>query len=219
MKKILISGYYGFGNIGDEAILGAMISEFKKTNNVTDITVLSNNPEQTEEDFNINSVNRSSIVKVIKSILLHHPGLHDGGTDRGGLWSPPSRRRLAAMEPGRLPATGTVGGAALRSSHQYPVQPRDLGLLRRHAAGGAAPSPRTVRVRPRGGHQAGVLLLHGAARHRDGDDRARGSRDGRWGHAAGTFRGFRGHGHGSNGDADLGPSDVHSSGVYRPNLY
>lgn len=68
MKKILISGYYGFGNIGDEAILSAMISEFKKTNNVTDITVLSNDPEQTEEDFNIDSVNRSSIVKVIKSI-------------------------------------------------------------------------------------------------------------------------------------------------------
>ena len=29
-KKILISGWYGFGNVGDEAILQALIDDFEK---------------------------------------------------------------------------------------------------------------------------------------------------------------------------------------------
>ena len=52
MKKILISGYYGFGNIGDEAILMAMLSELEKMKDANNITVLSNNPKQTEKDSN-----------------------------------------------------------------------------------------------------------------------------------------------------------------------
>ncbi len=68
MKKILISGYYGFGNIGDEAILQAMVVELNKRAGVEDITVLSNTPTQTELEIGVKAVNRSSISQVVKSI-------------------------------------------------------------------------------------------------------------------------------------------------------
>ena len=42
--KIVISGYYGFDNLGDEAILKAIITSLKKVDSTIDITVLSNNP-------------------------------------------------------------------------------------------------------------------------------------------------------------------------------
>lgn len=80
MKKILISGYYGFGNIGDEAILKAMLSEFDKMKEANDITVLSNNPAQTELDFNVKATNRSSIKAVIKSVRSCDVLISGGGS-------------------------------------------------------------------------------------------------------------------------------------------
>ena len=32
MKKIVVSGYFGFDNSGDDAILKAMVEDFKKLN-------------------------------------------------------------------------------------------------------------------------------------------------------------------------------------------
>ena len=45
-KGVLIAGYYGAGNTGDEAILSGMISSLK-SEGIKDITVLSRNPEET----------------------------------------------------------------------------------------------------------------------------------------------------------------------------
>lgn len=53
MKKILISGYYGFDNFGDEAILGVLVNHLRGNN----ITVLSSNPEKTGREYNVNSLN------------------------------------------------------------------------------------------------------------------------------------------------------------------
>ncbi|MFH0702900.1 MAG: polysaccharide pyruvyl transferase CsaB [bacterium] len=55
-KKILISGYYGFDNFGDEAILYALVSEIKKNINNSKITAISNNPDKTSKNHNINSI-------------------------------------------------------------------------------------------------------------------------------------------------------------------
>ena len=44
-KKIVLSGYYGFDNLGDEAILNYLVN-FLKENNIDPI-VLSANPEKT----------------------------------------------------------------------------------------------------------------------------------------------------------------------------
>ncbi len=44
--QVLISGYYGFDNLGDEAILEELVSELGEFFDSRDIVVLSNNPQQ-----------------------------------------------------------------------------------------------------------------------------------------------------------------------------
>ncbi|HSH35942.1 polysaccharide pyruvyl transferase CsaB [Schnuerera sp.] len=67
-KRILISGYYGFDNSGDDAILKAIVKDIKKKDNSIGITVLSNNPIFTEKVYGIKAVNRFKMKKVIKAI-------------------------------------------------------------------------------------------------------------------------------------------------------
>ncbi|NLY66772.1 MAG: polysaccharide pyruvyl transferase CsaB [Tissierellia bacterium] len=67
-KKILISGYYGFDNSGDDAILKAIVKDLKKADSQVNITALSNNPDLTEKVYGINAVNRFNIKDVIKAI-------------------------------------------------------------------------------------------------------------------------------------------------------
>lgn len=51
MHKILLSGYYGYNNAGDEAILKSIIANIKKIDKNADITVLSDNIEFTKENI------------------------------------------------------------------------------------------------------------------------------------------------------------------------
>lgn len=72
-KKIVISGWYGLGNIGDEAILQTMIDTFRKKYENCEITVLSFNPEYTIKIQHVNVVYQipiSGIKTWIKNILL-----------------------------------------------------------------------------------------------------------------------------------------------------
>ncbi len=69
-KRIVISGYYGFDNTGDEAvlysILGALEQECK--NQALDITVLSNQPEKTNQLYGVKAINRWDIKEIYRSI-------------------------------------------------------------------------------------------------------------------------------------------------------
>ena len=56
-KNIIISGWYGMGNVGDEAILQAMIDKFKNEFPDCKITVFSYNPTYTKENQGVNAVN------------------------------------------------------------------------------------------------------------------------------------------------------------------
>ncbi len=56
--KIVISGFYGLGNTGDEAILKAVIDNLRKELDNPDITVFSLSPEQTAKEHNVHSVYR-----------------------------------------------------------------------------------------------------------------------------------------------------------------
>lgn len=54
--SLLIAGYYGFGNTGDETILAAMIADLKSLDSDIRITVISGNPSETEKSHVVNSV-------------------------------------------------------------------------------------------------------------------------------------------------------------------
>jgi len=55
---VLISGYYGFGNLGDEAILESIIFELAKKVPRQSIVVLSNDPEHHRKTYGVGAVDR-----------------------------------------------------------------------------------------------------------------------------------------------------------------
>lgn len=59
-KLVLISGYYGFDNLGDEAILEELVAELKRIVSADDIVVLSANPELTARRYGVRSIQRKN---------------------------------------------------------------------------------------------------------------------------------------------------------------
>lgn len=78
-KKVILSGYFGFDNLGDEAILYSMIQELKKEKDLQ-ITALSSNPEKTKHKFDVEAVDRMSIFKVAKAIKQSDVFVSGGGS-------------------------------------------------------------------------------------------------------------------------------------------
>ncbi|MDR2089819.1 MAG: polysaccharide pyruvyl transferase CsaB [Clostridiales Family XIII bacterium] len=58
--RILLSGYYGAGNIGDESILTVVVENLRARLSGVEITVLSQSPEATAAKHAVRSVNRRS---------------------------------------------------------------------------------------------------------------------------------------------------------------
>lgn len=77
-NKVVISGYYGYGNIGDEAILESMIYDLRNFLNPEDIIILSNNPDSTLK-YGIKSYSSRSITGNIKSLYKADLFISGGG--------------------------------------------------------------------------------------------------------------------------------------------
>ena len=80
MYKILISGYYGFNNIGDESILRTVIDNLREKLGEVDITVLSQNPQQTSEKYGISAAPRMSVAEIFKAVWRCDLLLSGGGS-------------------------------------------------------------------------------------------------------------------------------------------
>ena len=76
--KVLISGYYGFYNVGDEAILKSMIIALKKEDPCIEIIVLSNDVKYTEITCGVKAINRWNLANIYKE-LIKSDGLISGG--------------------------------------------------------------------------------------------------------------------------------------------
>jgi polysaccharide pyruvyl transferase CsaB len=63
---IMISGYYGFGNAGDEAILASIVKQLKKKIPDVKITVLSESPAATAAEFDVESHNRKDMFGIMR---------------------------------------------------------------------------------------------------------------------------------------------------------
>ena len=79
---VLVSGYYGFSNLGDEAILEELTNELKELIQENHIVVLSNNPEETKKTFGVEATSRWNLLTLI-SLLPRARLFVSGG---GGLF-------------------------------------------------------------------------------------------------------------------------------------
>lgn len=78
MKNVLISGYYGFNNTGDEAMIETMSSMLAKRDCA--LIVLSSNPDKTKELYNVQAYNRYKIGEIIKAVRKADIVVSGGGT-------------------------------------------------------------------------------------------------------------------------------------------
>ncbi|MFP4016800.1 MAG: polysaccharide pyruvyl transferase family protein [Halanaerobiales bacterium] len=80
MHRYLISGYYGFDNNGDEAILMSIVAALQSINKEIKITVLSANPSVTAGRYNIEAVNRNKFTDIIMAIRNSDLFISGGGS-------------------------------------------------------------------------------------------------------------------------------------------
>lgn len=78
MTKVLISGYYGFKNFGDEAILSVLVSHLKEIG--ADITVFSSDTVYTSKKYSVNSVRSFYMPDVLKEIQNTDVLISGGGS-------------------------------------------------------------------------------------------------------------------------------------------
>lgn len=80
MTRILISGYFGFGNLGDEAILASAIHMLKGYfGSDTAFVVPSADPERTKQSYHVESINRWDFGQIRKAISTADIVVSGGG--------------------------------------------------------------------------------------------------------------------------------------------
>jgi len=78
--RVVISGYYGFGNLGDEAVLFSMLQSLRREIPGLEITVLSNDPPAIARDYGVVAVNRWNTRQVADALLRGELLISGGGS-------------------------------------------------------------------------------------------------------------------------------------------
>ena len=78
--KIVISGYYGSKNAGDEAMLAAMLEVLREIEPNINVTVISVNPEDTRKRHHVDAVAWLNIFAIIKKIFNADLLISGGGS-------------------------------------------------------------------------------------------------------------------------------------------
>lgn len=78
--KVLISGYYGSGNVGDEAVLVAIIQGLKGRDPEIEITVLSASPGLTAELNGVRAIHRTAWHRIWREMRRAEIFISGGGT-------------------------------------------------------------------------------------------------------------------------------------------
>lgn len=152
--RLVVSGYYGYGNAGDEAVLAAMVTAFRRRDSRIELVVVSGDPADTRRVHGVAATGRG-LAATLRALLSSH-GLVSGG---GGLLQDRSstrsllyyaavmllaralRRPVFVYGQGVGPIRGRIGraaaGMALRGAAYLSVRDqtsldaaRALGVLR-----------------------------------------------------------------------------------------
>ncbi len=103
IKRVVISGYYGFDNSGDDAILKAIIDDMQSMAKDIDIVVLSKDPEKTKKMYGVESINRFNFLKIAKTLKNSDLFISGGGsllqdvTSSRSLWYYLATMKLASI--------------------------------------------------------------------------------------------------------------------------
>lgn len=76
---VIISGYYGFKNIGDDAMLMAIINNLRMYDEDLKMIVLSKNPIETKSLYHVNSTNRINLFHIFRIMRSAKLFLYGGG--------------------------------------------------------------------------------------------------------------------------------------------
>ena len=80
MRKMLLAGYYGFGNLGDEAILEMTLKQILEITERENITVLSGSKAVTRKKYNVNTIDRYNILSILNALLSADVLIFGGGS-------------------------------------------------------------------------------------------------------------------------------------------
>ena len=80
MYNILISGYYGFDNIGDESILRTLITSLREKIPDCRLTVLSHDPASTREKYGVEAVDRMAPLAILRAVKRCDMLISGGGS-------------------------------------------------------------------------------------------------------------------------------------------
>ena len=78
--RAVISGYYGYGNLGDDAILLAISQQLSQKDRPVELTVLSRHPKETAKEYGLASVPRFSPISIWKALKNSDVLISGGGS-------------------------------------------------------------------------------------------------------------------------------------------
>jgi len=78
--RVVMSGYYGFSNAGDDAILDSISHSITQMSDEVEITVLSNDPALTKRQYGLNAVPRFHVGQVFSALRKSDVLLSGGGS-------------------------------------------------------------------------------------------------------------------------------------------
>ena len=78
--QVVMSGYYGFGNAGDDAILDSIQQAIRAASDDVSVTVLSNDPELTRRQYGLDAIPRFRMLRVLHALRRGDVLLSGGGS-------------------------------------------------------------------------------------------------------------------------------------------
>ena len=78
--RVVMSGYYGFGNAGDDAILESIDQAIRAASDEVSVTVLSNDPGLTRRQYGLDAIPRFRVLRVFRALREGDVLLSGGGS-------------------------------------------------------------------------------------------------------------------------------------------
>jgi len=79
-RRIVIGGYYGYGSLGDEAVLSVLINEIKNRYTECEVTVLSASPAKMKKLYGVKCVHRYDMLALVRELSQADLYISGGGS-------------------------------------------------------------------------------------------------------------------------------------------